>query len=388
MGKRRLNGSIEAIDKDKYRLRVTVGYNGNGNPIRKSKTVIAKSDKKAEKMLIDFINYLEKDNYQSYTNMRFEDFIYKEWYPNYAKKEYSYHTATGYKEVLEYYFMPTIGYKKMNEIKPIHIKKIVDDLTRFDGNKQPLSRSSQNRRFSAIKSVFKFATDYQFLKDNPIDKVNLAKKRTLDSNKIGYYNVKEITLLINALDGEREELQLIVLIALVTGARRGEIAALESKHIDSRNNTITFEQMIIDEAGKGATLHHTTKTGVAKVVSVPGDLITKIKLFDDKRRSDLLAVSIKPKREFLFCNANGDAKLADGITRMWKRFLKRNNLRHIRFHDLRHTNATWLLSQNVNIKVIQERLGHSDIKTSMNVYTHVQDEMDQSASATFDVLFK
>ncbi|WP_035052880.1 tyrosine-type recombinase/integrase [Carnobacterium pleistocenium] len=388
MGKRRLNGSIEAIEKDKYRLRVTVGYNPKGNPIRKSKTITAKSEKKAEKMLIDFIHLLEKDNYLSFTEMKFEDFVYKEWYPNYAKKEYSYHTSTGYKEELEHYFMPTLGYKKLKEIKPIHLKKIVDDQTRYDGKKQPLSRSSQTKRFSAIKSVFKFANDYQFLNNNPLDKVSLAKNRSLEIKGVGYYTLEEIPLLIKALDNEREELQLIVLIALVTGARRGEIAALESKHINSQTNSITFEQMIIDEKSKGATLHHTTKTGVAKTVSVPQDLITKIKLFDDKRKHDLAAVSIKPKRDFLFCNANGDAKLASGISRIWKRFLKRNNLRHIRFHDLRHTNASWLLSQNVNIKVIQERLGHSDIQTSMNVYTHVQKEMDQNASATFDAFFK
>lgn len=386
MGKRRLNGSIESIEKDKYRLRVTVGYNSNGNPIRKSKTIIAKSEKKAEKMLIDFIHLLEKDNYLSFTEMRFEEFIYKEWFPNYAKKEYSYHTATGYKEALEYYFIPTLGYKKLKEIKPIHLKKIIDDQTRYDGKKQPLSRSSQTRRFSAIKSVFKFANDYQYLNNNPLDNVSLAKNRFIGNNGVSYYTLEEISLLIKALENEREELQLIVLIALVTGARRGEIAALESKHI--KTNSITFEQMIIDENGKGATLHHTTKTGVAKNVSVPKDLITRIKLFDDKRKSNLVAVSIKPKREFLFCNTNGDAKLASGISRMWKRFLKRNNLRHIRFHDLRHTNASWLLSQNVNIKVIQERLGHTDIQTSMNIYTHVQKEMDQNASDTFDVLFK
>jgi integrase len=91
---------------------------------------------------------------------------------------------------------------------------------------------------------------------------------------------------------------------------------------------------------------------------------------------------------FVFSNELGKPIRPDSISQWWARFIKKNNLKKIRFHDLRHTSATLLINEGVHAKVISERLGHADISTTMNIYGHVLAEADQTAAAHFDNFFK
>lgn len=88
----------------------------------------------------------------------------------------------------------------------------------------------------------------------------------------------------------------------------------------------------------------------------------------------------------LFSKPTGYPNRPDNVTTFWSRFTKRHKgmLRKVRYHDLRHSSASVLLSQGVNIKVIQKRLGHKDVKTTLNLYSHVIEQDDHAASGVFD----
>ncbi|GIN88943.1 hypothetical protein J6TS2_53290 [Heyndrickxia sporothermodurans] len=90
---------------------------------------------------------------------------------------------------------------------------------------------------------------------------------------------------------------------------------------------------------------------------------------------------------FLFGNEFGKPIRPDSISQWWRRFTKKYKIKHIRFHDLRHTSATHLINEGVHPKVISERLGHADISTTMNIYGHVLAEADKSAASHFDHFF-
>jgi len=77
----------------------------------------------------------------------------------------------------------------------------------------------------------------------------------------------------------------------------------------------------------------------------------------------------------------------NSITLFWNRFIKRTGLKKIRFQDLRHSSASLILSEGINMKVVQKRLGHKDIKTTMNVYSHVTEKDDEKASNVFDQFY-
>ncbi|MFJ7512573.1 site-specific integrase [Peribacillus simplex] len=91
--------------------------------------------------------------------------------------------------------------------------------------------------------------------------------------------------------------------------------------------------------------------------------------------------------EFLFSSWQGKPMHPSSITTWWSRFKKRYNLPQIRFHDLRHTSATLLINSGVHAKIISSRLGHADIRTTMNTYGHALQEADQEAAKHLESLF-
>ena len=89
----------------------------------------------------------------------------------------------------------------------------------------------------------------------------------------------------------------------------------------------------------------------------------------------------------LFTSWHGKPLHPSSITTWWRRFVSRHQLRYIRFHDLRHTSATLLINSGVHAKIISSRLGHADIRTTMNIYGHALQEADREATKHFDKLF-
>ena len=89
---------------------------------------------------------------------------------------------------------------------------------------------------------------------------------------------------------------------------------------------------------------------------------------------------------YVFCKENGDQYRPDSITQKWERFIAAKGLPKIRLHDLRHSNATALIEAGISPKVVQERLGHSDVTTTLNIYTHVTPAKDRAAADTMDNL--
>ena len=88
--------------------------------------------------------------------------------------------------------------------------------------------------------------------------------------------------------------------------------------------------------------------------------------------------------DFVVRQENGSPLRPDSMSQKWRRFLEDNRLPSIRFHDLRHSNATALIQAGVNPRVVQQRLGHSDVNITLNTYTHVLPEMDMEAAAKLD----
>jgi integrase len=125
-------------------------------------------------------------------------------------------------------------------------------------------------------------------------------------------------------------------------------------------------------------------------VTLPGTLIPELRSF--KAHCNEQRIKTVDKWEggenfFLFAFWNGKPMNPYSVGTGWRRFSANNNLKYIRFHDLRHTSATLLLNQGVHAKIISSRLGHANITTTLNIYAHALQEADQAAADKFDFLF-
>lgn len=376
---------VEPRGKGKFRLNVTIGVDEKGYATRERKTVRAKNSTEAKKMLAAFETEVNSGNYLKPTEITLKQF-YPKWI-EYVEGNQTPATRASYIGIVDKRILPKYGHMKLSSIKAMHIFNFVNDLKkdgrRIDGKKGKLSKSTIRNCYKAFHSILQCATDLEVIKSNPADGVKSPK---LGKGKTDVYSKDEIKLMLEKLERMPLKWKLIIIFAFTVGAREGEIAALEWKHIDAKNNTVNIEQSLSDEFG--LNLKDTTKTERDRKVKMPAALSALFDEYHKQKTNDKNIVSYdlgdSEEHLFIFSDLNGKPIRPDSISQWWRRFTSKNKLRHIRFHDLRHTSATFLINENVQSKIISSRLGHSNIQTTMNIYGHFLEEADEGAVEHFD----
>src|SRR5690625_365938 len=376
--------SIQDLGDGKYKLYVELGYRGKRR-LRRTKTIYAKNITEARKELVRFEASLMDKKITDEEKITTDEF-YVKWKKLYAKDHYS---PRQYKEVcriIDNRILPEFTTAKLKEITRLDVISFIKSLKRVDG-KGDLAPSTINNIYKAFNSLMSVAKDWDLIDDNPCKNIKLPSS---ERKEMEVYNVEETKELFERLEGEQWNWQLIVKIAALTGARQGEIVALENKHLDFNNKTITIEQSLSNVAGQGLILKG-TKTGNKRTITVSDSLMIELNEYTKEKKKQLFEVQNLREwkgHTFLFSNEFGRPLRPDTVSQWWLRFMdKHTDLKRIRFHDLRHTSATLLLQQGVHAKVIQKRLGHSKVTFTLDVYSHVLEEMDRTASNVLDDLF-
>lgn len=375
----------EIIKGKKYRLFANLGKLPNGKYQRKTKIVEARGIREARRMAQDFEDELLER--LAFSSDMFLTAFADKWLENYASVELASTTYEKYKNTLKY-IKSHFGNYRMGEIKPLMIVE-------FFNKEREKKRGSLESKYKVLKSLFKYAVKWSVIKetDNPMLKVKKPKIYTKQMNK-DFYRQDEIKLMLELIKELSEEQQLIVQLALAGGLRRGEIAAITHDVIDFKENTIFIKRSLAQANGKLELKE--TKTDDTRVVKLPKNLTERMhKLYINKLNLRMAMGNLWQGHKedgkeliFLFSDEYGKPYRPDSITQFWNRFALRHEkkLRRIRFHDLRHSSATYLLSEGVNMKVIQKRLGHKNIKTTLNLYSHVTEKDDEKASDLFSDL--
>ncbi|VIB30231.1 integrase [Clostridioides difficile] len=193
-------------------------------------------------------------------------------------------------------------------------------------------------------------------------------------------------MLIEKLNNSNIEIP--ILLMLILGLRLGEATGLRWTDVDLNICSVSVSQTLIYANNKIEFKEPKTSKS-RRTLSAPDELIEKLKI--EKLRQNKLKLQgiLKNENNLVCLNRDYNPFLPATLRKSFHRFIKKNNLRNIRMHDLRHTNASLLLLGGTNMKVVSERLGHTDIQITMNRYSHVLEEMDKKASDNLSkILFK
>lgn len=225
-----------------------------------------------------------------------------------------------------------------------------------------------------IHSALEYAVDIDLIVANPANKVKRPKKEKYVG---GFYSAEEINALLSAAKGS--DIELPILFGAFYGMRRSEIVGLKWDAVDFVNDTLTIKHTVtrcsID--GKKVVIAKDRAKSKASLRTLPLVPVFKEKLQEAKKQQEhykrLCGRSYsKEYTEYICVDPLGELINPDYITTAFPLFLKKHNLRKIRFHDLRHSCASLLLSNGVPMKQIQEWLGHSDFSTTANFYAHLE----------------
>lgn len=178
------------------------------------------------------------------------------------------------------------------------------------------------------------------------------------------------------------------LIGLATGMRRGEILALRWRNVDLDNGSLRVIESL--EQTKAGLRFKAPKSEKARAITLPGFAIDELHKLKRDQAEELLKLGVRQSGNTLLCaRADGEPMQPRSLTHEFTRLVARiTEVPRIRFHDLRHSHATHLLLAGVHPKVAQERLGHSTISVTLDLYSHVTASLQEDAAARIDSAFR
>jgi len=217
---------------------------------------------------------------------------------------------------------------------------------------------------------------------NPSDAVIKPKKKKTEIEVLNDVQVRNLLLVAKG-----SSIEVLIHTAITTGLRFGELLGLKWSDLDWNNRTLQIQRQVYFLPQKGNVFAE-LKTKASQRTIVLGKTTLELLKTHWKEQQTLKEEMKETWHDFdlIFPSQTGNPNDKGNLSRRFKKLLETAGLPSIRFHDLRHTAATLMLLQGINPKIVQERLGHSDISMTLNTYSHVLPSMQQDAADKIDEL--
>ncbi|MDE5167664.1 tyrosine-type recombinase/integrase [Paenibacillus larvae] len=392
--------SIEKRGTNSWRLVVEVGYDSKGKRVKRTKTVRVEDQSllKTTKKLREFLETelhkfkikVEAGEYIAPQKMTLDQFVQDEWTPKYASKTENLSPLTyrNYISHINAHISPSLGHKHLGEIKTVHLLTFIDSLSkpgaRKDGKEGRLSNGTIEYTHRVLKNILERAKEWGLIKVNPIVGV---KKPKVNQTKFDFYDETEAQEVIAALDKEPRKWRLFILGSMIGGFRRGELLALEWADVDFKNMILSVNKSIsLTVDGHAVEKEPKSKSSI-RIVDMPEWYMDELKIHEHEWKKEKLSVGDKWRggdRQYVFHGGYGKPFYHTTPTEWWNGFIKRHNLKRVRFHDLRHSSATLLIEAGASMKAIQQRLGHSKHQTTADIYAHVTKKVSRETAEKFN----
>lgn len=307
------------------------------------------------------------------------------WFNNYVEVNLKYNTRKNYRHVINKYIKPEIGKYKLKAITPAKMQEVVNKYPDYNG--QRLARHTVSIIATVLSGAFRKAVfPYQLIKENPMTYVEIP------NYKNGGYKPKVSDVKTITMDQYEKLLEVIppahyfhmpLVLGFHAGLRLGEVCGLQWQDISFDNKTLSVERIM--QIDKNGVRIDTPKTE-SSVRTIPLDSV----IIDELKRNKKQQLENRMRYGSLFHNSNfvctkDDGGLVTPYSIKWcSEALQKKLGFRFHYHMLRHTHATMLLEAGVSPKIVQDRLGHSKITTTMDTYVHVTKLMNDDAIEKFE----
>lgn len=301
-------------------------------------------------------------------------------------------TLAGYRKHFRVHVLPSsVGRTPIADISKDQLNRFYRQLE-HNGRKdrghigEPLGAATVRHVHVLISQVLQHALEDGLIRFNPAKRASPPTKLEAAPPEMMTWSADDARLFLTWSESSGDYLWLAWLTLLGTGMRRGEILGLRWKDLDLENNVITIARAMsyVKEAGKKPVIDfRATKSGRVRNVDIDARLADAFR----SKRDMLRAVSPELARgeHLIFCNRYGQPHNPTQFSRQWRERVSRAAEAHpdldvLHLHELRHTHATLLLRAGVHPKIVSERLGHADIQTTLNTYSHAVRTLQRGAA--------
>lgn len=357
-----MKGSVKK-EGSSWTYLVYIGTDQNGKKKYKRKRGF-RTKKECELALAELITQIDKGTAISNDKMNLNDYL-KYWLDAYPKNQCQPSTYKRYKEFCTH-ITRHLGQHKLSKLNPLVIQKFYEDLKA----EKKLANNTIIKIHRMLNLTLKHAQKWQFINTNPC---SLATPPKADKIDMRYWQPDEINFYLEQIKYDR--LYSPTLLAVHTGLRLGELCALKWEDVDLVDGTVRVYKTLQRIDGKLQMKSPKTKNS-ERIVTLLSNTITFLKELKKKHMERKLKYGVE--LDFVLDWEDGRPMDPHYVSQHFPKVLKEKNIPIIRFHDLRHTHATLLLKLGTNAKVISERLGHSTVSFTLDVYSHVNTDMQRS----------
>lgn len=392
------SGMIRQKSNGSWEARYTAGRDpGTGKQIQKS--IYGKTQDEVRRKLLEITKDIDDGIYTDSRSMTVGAWL-DLWVDEYTINLKD-TTLRSYKDHIRLHIKPGLGAVKMNKLSPIMIQKFYNKLLTDgrcfaegrkidDDTPKGLSPKTVKNIHNVLHKALKQATKppHSLIKYNPADAVELPKAT---QREMSVLSGDDIVALLNSLKDDWH--YPIFYVDIFSGLRRGELLGLQWKNIDFDNKTITVTAQIQRERKKGGKLRLVPlKNDRPRTIYPPASVFEILKEHKDLqnalREKTIYNDGTWEDNDAVFTNEKGGWLEGSAVYRSLQRHLKKLGIDNVRLHDLRHTYATVSISEGVDIKTLQESLGHHDPGFTLRVYGHAVDTMKRNAADKMEAYTK
>lgn len=295
-------------------------------------------------------------------------------------------TAVRYRDMLKR-INAEIGPIKLQDLRPEHLNRLYAKMAQPGQNKktgEPLSSKTILEHHRVISTILTQAVKEGLISANTAQRATPPK---VTKHEMEAFEVEEIQAILSALETEPLKWRVCVQLLIATGARRGEVMGLRWENVDWNTNRLYLCENRVYTPESGA-ISTTLKTGENRYVTISPSVMGLLKRWRVEQATVFLRLGVTPSG-YVLTAENGGPMHPDSPTDWLAKFSKRHGLPPIHPHKFRHTQASLLNAEGVDILTISKRLGHAKVSTTLDIYSHQLAKSDERASEALDgLIFK
>jgi len=359
------------------RLKIPLGKNPQNGKYESYYETFHGNRTDAQKRLRQILTELDRGVFAKPGKTTVADYL-NTWLQDYCKPSISPRTLQLYSYICRVHIIPAIGNIPITELKPQQLQKLYAEKL-----SSGLSARTVQIIHVAIHKALKNAVRTNLLNRNVADAVDQPKIQRTEMHPM---TENDLSLFLEA--AKQGQYYALFYTYLFTGMRRSELLAVRLCDVDLLGLQISVSRTM--QYLSGVKNHVTFKEPKSKksrrliALSPSTAFVLDEHLKSQEKMRESLQLPPITENDLVFSHWDGTPLLPDSITHAWVKLVRKCGLKGIRLHDARHTHATIMLKQGVHPKVVQERLGHSTISTTLDTYSHVSPGMQEAAARGFD----
>jgi len=360
--------------KDSYAIFVSLGKDPVTGKYAYQWQTVRGTKKEAERQRTELLHQLDTGTFIRPSKTTVAEYL-ERWLKDYARPNLSARSYERYSGIIKKYLIPEMGNIPLTQLRPEHIQRHIRAI-----RDQGLKPETIRFHHAVIHKALQTAMKWGLLHRNAADGVDVPQNGRTEMQTWDDFEVRQF------LDTAKSSVYYALFhTALFTGMRRSELLGLKWADVEIQQIDVCRALHQLKDGSYIFTQPKSEKSRRTIALSPSSVLV----LAEHKERQQAIRTMLGEtlgKDDLVFSTPQGSPLRPNTITRAWTTLAAKAGVKHIRLHDARHTHASLMLKQGIHPKIVQERLGHSTISMTLDIYSHVAPGLQEAAARSFDTL--